>query len=122
MGYDQKRAKCKPDSVCLIAKVATIYLSGIPALQAGTNYRTCLFCLAPGRVCPSGAIASIDRALLPHVFTLTLLCSRAVIFCGTFHRVSPSSVAAPVLCTETMQEYSEGTLFVRSPDFPLTCV
>ncbi len=65
------------------------------------GYQYALLCLAPGRVCPSTCITARDRALLPHVFTLTIPTqlaveqlngAMAVIFCGTFHGFSPPSV------------------------------
>lgn len=54
---------------------------------------------------PASIITNRCRVLLPPVFTLTLYCYKAVFFCGTFHRLTPSELAL-------------GALFVRSPDFP----
>lgn len=106
--------------------LTTIYLCDIPACLTGMNYRYMLFCLASGRVCPLCILLCITvrsyRTFSPLLIPQS--CDRgplvkneslpelAVIFCGTFHKLTLSYVVMGSI------PLFVGTMFIRSPDFP----
>lgn len=90
-----------------------IYLCGIPATTESTPYMVAYFALLPAGF-PQHAIACIPRALLPHVFTLTL--AGGIVLCGTI-RHRDFSALVPEL-ESRQSSLSHGAVLIRSPDFP----
>ncbi len=105
MGTDPEKVRKQESAISRVLSWTTIHLgrpspiasSNLPGSPLGAggadrSLRTPLFGLAPGGVYHAAACYQPRGALLPHLFTLTgaQRALRRLVFCGTFHGLSPS--------------------------------